>query len=125
MIRNIAREIEKLFSSTPIVLSSAFEKHFGPSDKALYLKGIVTFIDASVLSISLFLVASGKDVRPEKYRYQYMDSRGTPLFRYDNAKHHPELKTFPDHKHVRDKVFESALPDLADIIDEISALILR
>jgi hypothetical protein len=124
VIRNFALDIENLFSSSPIVLSSDFEKHFGPSDETLYMKGKVTFIDASVLNIALFLVRSGNKVQPEKYRYQYMDSKETILFRYDNSKHHPEFKTFPHHKHLLDDVVESTSPELEDILHEVSAIIL-
>lgn len=124
MIRTFAQDIEKLFSSSTIVLSADFQKHFGPSDESLYLKGRIIFIDASVLDISLFLVKSGRKVHPEKYRYQYMDSRGEVLFRYDNAKHHRKLKTFPAHKHVRDEVIESAIPEPGNVLNEVSAIIL-
>ncbi len=99
MIRRIVQDIERLFSSSPIIIASDFQKHFGPSDETLYLKGKVIFIDASVLSVALFLVKSGNKVQIEKYRYQYMDSNGEIEFRYDNANHHPEIRTFPHHKH--------------------------
>jgi hypothetical protein len=29
-------------------------------------------------------------------------------FRYDNAKHHSEIKSFPHHKHVKSRVVPSA-----------------
>lgn len=125
MIRQLAQDIEKLLSSTSIVLSSDFQKHFGPSDETLYIKGSVIFIDASLLSIALFFIKSGNKIQLGKYRYQYMDSRGEMLFRYDNANHHPELKTFPHHKHLGSIVIEAEVPDIKDIINEISAIILK
>lgn len=73
MIRQYVSNIERLFSSSPIVLSSDFQKHFDPLEKSLYIKGVVIFIDASVLSIAIFLVKSGNKIQPEKYRFQYMD----------------------------------------------------
>lgn len=124
MIRQFVSDIERLLSSIPNVLSSDFQKHFDPLEQSLYLKGTVTFIDASVLNIALFLVQTGKKIQFEKYRYQYMDSKGEMHFRYDNAKHYPELRTFPHHKHVRDMVKETTMPGIEDIINEISAIIL-
>ena len=53
-----------------------------------------------------------------------MDSKGEMQFRYDNAKHHPELGTFPHHKHVRDEVKDALMSDTEDIINEISAIML-
>lgn len=125
MIRQYISNIERLFSSSPIVLSSDFQKHFDPLEKSLYIKGVVIFIDASVLSIAIFLVKSGNKVQPEKYRFQYMDSKGGMLFRYDNARHHPELKTFPHHKHIENTVKETAMPDIEEIINEVSVIILK
>lgn len=37
------------------------------------------------------------------YSYQLITA-GQPLLRYDNAPHHPEVETFPHHKHVEGKV---------------------
>ncbi len=54
-----------------------------------------------------------------KYRYHYMDADGNLLFRYDNAPHHIEISTFPDHKHYPDKVIESRPIDLRQVIEEI------
>jgi len=42
----------------------------------------------------------------EKYAYHYMDKDNSMIFRYDNAKHHPEIKTFPNHKHIQSKIEE-------------------
>lgn len=124
MIQQFVNDIERLFSSSPNILSSDFQKHFDPLEKSLYLKGSVTFIDASVLSIAIFLVQSGNKIQFEKYRYQYMDAKGEMLFRYDNANHHPELQTFPHHKHLKDRVKAANMPDIGDVINEISAIIL-
>ncbi len=41
------------------------------------------------------------------------------VFRYDNAPHHREVKSFPRHKHVGEKVEASDAPDLHDVLQEI------
>lgn len=33
------------------------------------------------------------------YNYALLDSNDTPIFSCDNAPHHPEVSTFPHHKH--------------------------
>jgi hypothetical protein len=38
--------------------------------------------------------------------------------RYDNAKHHPEIKTFPHHKHISGKIEDSKEPELIDVLSE-------
>jgi hypothetical protein len=55
-----------------------------------------------------------------KYRYQYMDEVQNLIFRYDNAPHHPDVRTFPHHKHTSGGVAESREPDLKDVLFEIS-----
>jgi len=55
----------------------------------------------------------------EKYRYHYQDSEGNLVKRWDNAKHHPEIKTFPDHLHIGNKVIESRKPKIEDVLLEI------
>ncbi|MFH1562075.1 MAG: DUF6516 family protein [Nitrospirota bacterium] len=36
----------------------------------------------------------------EEYTFHWQDSKGNLIRRWDNAKHHPELKNFPHHVHV-------------------------
>ncbi|MFQ6015301.1 MAG: DUF6516 family protein [Anaerolineae bacterium] len=42
---------------------------------------------------------------------------------YDNAPHHPELETFPDHKHSDDEVVATEAPDLHDVLQEINGIL--
>jgi len=61
-----------------------------------------------------------------KYRYHYMNKANEMIFRYDNAKHYPGLKTFPHHKHVSSEtVLENEEPDMSDVLIEIEKLISR
>jgi len=76
------------------------------------------------LELSIFATASGNRIVPDKYRFQYKDITNHIIFRYDNAPHHRELMTFPHHKHLPDRVTPSALPSLADVLNEISAFML-
>lgn len=54
-----------------------------------------------------------------------MDKDNELIFRCDNAYHHKELKTFPNHKHIGDEVYESNEPGLYDIMIEIQRSINR
>ena len=55
-----------------------------------------------------------------KYRYHYMDAEQNLIFRYDNAPHHPEARSFPHHKHTFGDVIESQEPGLMEVLFEIS-----
>ena len=60
-----------------------------------------------------------------KYRYHYMTKAKKLIFRYDNAKHYPNLSTFPHHKHLPNKVIESEALTIEDVLDEIQSYILK
>lgn len=52
------------------------------------------------------------------YEYQYED--GDPIFRYDNAKHRPDLG-FRQHKHeAGGAIVEAPLPDIEEIMAEVT-----
>jgi hypothetical protein len=125
MMQRFLDNIEKVIGSHPAILSSTLQKQIGPDGKTVYLKGAITFVDLSVLELSIFATSIAHRVVPEKYRFQYMDKRSKIVFRYDNAPHHKELSTFPHHKHLTDRVIPSKMPTLADILDEIRTFMLR
>jgi hypothetical protein len=124
MIQRYVDDLEKVLGSHPTILSSTLQKQIGPDSKTIYLKGSITFIDLSILEISVFAAAARNKIVIDKYRFQYMDKKSKLVFRYDNAPHHRELPMFPDHKHLPDRVNPSALPSLTEILNEISAVIL-
>jgi hypothetical protein len=49
-----------------------------------------------------------------------MDEHQVMIFRYDNAPHHTEIKTFPHHKHEIEGVKASPEPTLDDVLLEIA-----
>ncbi len=55
------------------------------------------------------------------YAYQYHNEDEKLIFRYDNARHKPNLG-FVDHKHLSDGTIVSCpMPDIADVVDEVIA----
>ncbi len=90
---------------------------FSSAEKAFSEEGEIIFSDNSRLEFAEVndMACEGKI----KYRYHYMDEAHSMIFRYDNAKHYPNLATFPHHKHTSDGVWESEEPTLADVLSEI------
>ena len=79
-----------------------------------------------MLEVALFASETAHELTVvDKYRFQYMSKDGRMIFRYDNAPHHPGMDSFPHHKHTPDRVFSSSLPAIKDLLNEISAVILR
>ena len=124
MIQQFVKDTENTITSSSIVLSSTIQKYFDSALTTVYIKGHLVIIDSSILEIALFVTESRKALSIDKYRLHYMNSNGQMLFRYDNAQHHPEINTYPHHKHTPDKVSPSDLPSLKDILSEISAIII-
>jgi hypothetical protein len=55
----------------------------------------------------------------DKYRYHFMDDKNNLIFRFDNAPHHPTIKSFPHHKHTQEKILDSQEPTIYDVLLEI------
>ena len=125
LMRKFVEQFEKTVNSSPVVLSSHINKHYGPSGETLYLKGTLQFIDSSVLEFALFVDTVSHEINVNKYRFQYMAKDGRMFFRYDNAPHYPDIDSFPHHKHSPDNVIPSSMPDIKDLMNEISAIIIQ
>ena len=88
------------------------------ANKQAVLNAKVVMVDNSVLHIKEYIDA-GYGIERLSYGYHYQDRDGNLIFRYDNAKHRPDLG-FDAHKHLSDGTISAAtLPDIFDIIDEI------
>ncbi len=84
----------------------------------------IFFWDSSYLD--LYEVVNTEQGYPIKIHYAYTYLRsGERVFRYDNAPHHPEIPTFPHHKHLgpADTLAESPEPTLTQILTEIEAML--
>jgi hypothetical protein len=59
------------------------------------------------------------------YALHLMDDAGHCVVRYDNAPHHPELATFPDHKHLGPSELPAAhpRPSLSAFLAEVERLV--
>ncbi len=75
--------------------------------KARELVAKVYLKDGSVLYVRDYLFINGE----RKYAFHWQDPQGHLLVRWDNAPHYPELKSFPHHRHVGDRIEEA--PDVS------------
>ncbi|MFO7737624.1 MAG: DUF6516 family protein [Desulfatiglandaceae bacterium] len=87
------------------------------------IEGRLLFTDESSLHFIEFVDVKG-GVEKFKYAYHYQDRRGNMIIRYDMAPHHPEIPTFPHHKHTHSNgVVKCGPPTLARVLDEIEEII--
>ena len=97
--------------------SIEIKEEIRPNKQAI-IKAKIILVDKSVLYIKEYIDAKYK-IEKVSYAYQYQDSDGKLIFRYDNAVHRPALR-FKEHKHIKAEVIiEASLPDISDIIDEV------
>jgi len=97
--------------------SIEIKEEIRPNKQAI-IKAKIILVDKSVLYIKEYIDAKYK-IEKVSYAYQYQDSDGKLIFRYDNAVHRPALR-FKEHKHIKAEVIiEAFLPDISDIIDEV------
>ncbi len=97
------------------------------STHAGFVKAEISFIDESVLYVREFVDVENADERL-MYVYQYVDSSGHLIFRYDSTGHHKKLMlpTYPHHKHDRAENAVVATPpvNLDLVLQEIEELVL-
>ena len=82
----------------------------------------VRFPDQALLETSEALFISGDKLQWLSYRYHYQDASGAQVFRYDNAPHHSEVATHPDHKHTENSMLPSPHPSIEEILEEVRAV---
>lgn len=79
----------------------------------------IRFFDNSLLEISDTVLIKEEVFIWLSYRYHYQKADGSTIFRYDNAPHHRELSTYPDHKHIGESIVEAERPDIEQVLDEL------
>ena len=119
------RTVEEYFTAVRQLLESVSEAHAERYDEQILtatrgnLRIRLRFSDQSLLEISEAIALIGEAPHWLSYRYHY-HSPGTGLgFRYDNAPHHAEVPTFPDHKHTGDDVVASPRPSIEQVLQEV------
>lgn len=55
----------------------------------------------------------------QRYSYYWLDEVDNQIMGWDNAPHHPEIETFPNHKHVGGK-FLASRDKLVDVLKYIA-----
>ena len=76
----------------------------------------VEIIDGSTLHIREALFSSAS-----KYSYHWQTPTGELLLRWDNAPHHPQVPTYPDHKHEGERIDPSGRVSIEEVLAEITA----
>jgi len=105
------------YAATRFVLDANVSFEMRPGGQG-YLTGSVILVDGSALYFREFLDAVRGTVDKLMYTYHYQDAGNQLIFRYDNARHRPPLRSL-EHKHTPGQVIEAPAPTLEDVLAEI------
>lgn len=87
------------------------------SNYLAFVQGKLEFRDGSSLFFKEFIDLE-ETIEKISYSFHYQDQENKLIFRYDNAKHKPDLG-YSDHKHINKKIIPSVIPEIEEIIIEI------
>jgi len=82
----------------------------------------VRFLSGHLLEVNEAIVIEADQLKHLGYRYHFQDQQNNLIFRYDNTPHFPDLKSFPHHKHLKNKVENSDEPLILHVIKEAKLL---
>ena len=85
------------------------------TDTECYIRGMLTITGEIELHLAEYTVTD-PEIKRLKYRYHLQTLKGKLLARWDNAPHHPEVKSHPDHLHKDGEVKPSKMMDLESVL---------
>jgi len=110
------------YSKSGYVLTSEL-KIDARTEKIGLIKGTIIFINNSKLFFTEYLDLTYR-IEKLTYSFHYQDKNSNLIFRYDNAVHKPPL-SFEYHKHIRNHIIQSEIPELRDVLEEIISNLLK
>ena len=87
------------------------------SDYVGFIQGNLEFFQGSRLFFKEYIDLQ-ESTEKLSYSFHYQDYENNLIFRYDNAKHKPDLG-YTNHKHIKNKIIESETPNIEQVILEI------
>lgn len=119
MIEDYFLQLENILREFPVIRSYALNKKIYNNQQGM-IGGRIVFENES--SLEFLEVVDTEQESKLKYRYHYMGKSQNLIFRYDNAPHHPQVNSFPHHKHTTQAIKPSEEPGLQDVLFEITNL---
>ena len=102
MIAEYLRELDELISASPEVIEVEISRRsFWDTilEKIVVYRYRLTMSDGSLFELTERLVETEAILSISKYRHHWQSHDRQVIKRWDNAPHHPEIDTFPNHLH--------------------------
>lgn len=115
------KKVQDIITNSKIVASTNID-YTKVLEREGYMRGTITLIDGSELRLFEYAKTSRKKPTVLKYRFQWQRAEEF-IARWNNAPHHPEIETFPNHKHAKgeNRPKPSRVKSLISILKEIEA----
>lgn len=110
--------IQSLILSLPDIVIERYTEQILTKDRG-NLRIKLRFHDNSLLELSEAIHFGQNTCKYLSYRYHYQKADGSIIFRYDNCPHHPEIATYPEHKHAGNSIISDRRPSIEQILLEI------
>jgi hypothetical protein len=95
--RQYNQTVHTAINLSPLVI--AVDLSFSEIDvNECYIRGVLTLINGFELHLAEYVITEPTIQRP-KYRYHLQRNDRALVVRWDNAPHHRQVETFPDHHH--------------------------
>lgn len=92
------------------------------SEEECYIRGTLTLTGGCQLHIAEYVVTE-PNLKRLKYRFHLQNASGKMIARWDNAPHHPEVPTHPDHVHIGDKIKANPPVDILQVLTAVLSFI--
>ncbi len=122
MIREYFSRIRKQVFEHPSAVNINFDSTATDQDRGFW-KAKITFRNGSELHLFEY-ITENNGFNIKKYRYHFQNSDEETVFRYDNAPHHPEIETHPEHKHEKEAVKSAEKPEINQILEEVTNILM-
>ena len=110
--------VRRLVQNLPDTQAERYDEHILSATRG-NLRLRLRFSDNALLEISEAIVIVRGELHWLSYRHHYQDSSAALVLRYDNAPHHSEVATYPDHKHSGDQILASVHPSIQQLLEEV------
>jgi len=120
-IEEYFNHVRQLIDHVPEAATGRYEELLLSENRGV-LRIRLRFPDDALLEISEAIVIVAGEPHWIAYRYHYQGPSAELVFRYDNAPHHPEIPTHPDHKHWENQVLGGPHPSVEDVLRELVAI---
>ena len=124
MIEEYLRQIDELLSASPTVRDVEIVRRTLRDtewEKILHYRYRIFLSDGGLVEMSERFVEMRGAVITTKYRHHWQDGNGHLRKRWDNAPHHPDIETFPNHLHdgAEEQVVSHAAVTGVEVLQQI------